>query len=247
MGYINATIVIALGLLKRSWLSCVIWLCLIAIAPATVCAQRRSGSTDLRGSVSKTVTLSQSPNASNAGVELNTFETGGALTLGLTGSDFKRTIQVPILIRSNTAYTITATVESHTAVLTQLQVLSVEATGKLVAGDAVIGFEVRRQLDKRRGGTVAGEENVSPIDASAPFTIVSGPRISLGGGLDSPHNALKVILLLSVQAKVAEESWTLDLNLQSNETFIDQVLLAPAARHCCLILFSPIRVLDKYL
>ena len=171
----------------------------------------------MRGSVSKTVTLSQSPTPSNAGVELNTFETGGALTLGLSGSEFKRTIQVPILIRSNTAYTITATVESHTAVLTQLQVLSVEATGKLVAGDAVTGFAVRRQLDKRPGGTAAGEESVLPVDTSVPFTIFTGPRISIGGGLDSPHNALKVILLLSLQA-MPGENWHIDLKLQGNGT-----------------------------
>ena len=213
--YINATIVIASRPRKRSRLSCVIWLCFVLIAPATVCAQRRSGSTELRGSVSKTVTVSLSPKASDAGAELNAFESGGAVNLVLSGSEFKRTIQVPILVRSNTAYNITASVQSQTAALTNVQVLSVDATGRLVASDAVTGVTViERQFDQGPGGS---------------FTIFSGPRISLGGGLDSPHNALKVTLLLSVQARVAEEGWLLNLKLQGSETFIDQVLPAPLA------------------
>lgn len=218
MKYIRAIIVIAIGPLKRGWLSCVIWFCLVAIAPATVCAQSRSGSTNLRGGVSRTVTLSLSPSAPPVGVDLKAFENGGAVRLVLSGSEFKRDLQVPILIRSNTDYIITASVESQTAVLTQLQVLSVEATGKLVAGDAVIGVDVRRQFDKRRGGSLTGEENLSTIDALVPFTIFSGPRISVGGGSNSPHNALRLILLLSVQARAAEGSWTIDLKLQGSGT-----------------------------
>lgn len=176
----------------------------------------------MRGSVSKTVTLSLSANASGPGVELNTFETGGVLRLGLSGSEFEKTIQVPILIRSNTGYTITASVESRTAVLKQLHVLSVEATGKLVAADAITGVSLRRQFDMRPGDSLASEENLLALDSAVPFTIFTGPRISLGGGLASPHNALKVILLVSVQAKMAEGSWTLDLNLEGSETFKDQ-------------------------
>ena len=231
MEYASATIGIASGPLKWSWLSCVIWLCLVVIAPATVCAQRRSGSTDLRASVGKIVALSLSPNASHKGVDLNAIDNDGALRLVLSGSEFKTTIQVPILIRSNTSYNIRASAQSQNSVLTQLRVLSVEATGKFVAGNAVTGVSVKPQFDKRPGGSLVGEENLSMIDVSVPFTIFTGPRISLGGGLASPHNALKVILLLSVQAKVGEGSWTLDLDLQGNETFIDQVLLAPREPH----------------
>lgn len=170
----------------------------------------------MRASVSRTVTLSLSPSAPPAGVDLNAFEDGGSLRLVLSGSEFKTNLQVPIVIRSNTDYKITASVQSQTAVLTQLQVLSVEATGKLVAGDAVIGVVVKRQFDKGRSGSLAGEESLSTIDASVPFTIFSGPRISVGGGLNSPNNALKSILLLSVQARTAEGSWTIDLNLQGS-------------------------------
>jgi hypothetical protein len=100
-----------------------------------------------------------------------------------------------------------------------------------VAGDALTGVAVKRQFDMRPGSSLVGEDNLSTLDASVPFTIFSGSRISLGGGLDSPHNALKVTLLLSVQAKVAGGSWTLVLDLQGSETFIDQVLRARPAPH----------------
>jgi hypothetical protein len=221
----NTSIGIASGPRKRSWLSCIVWVCLLVVAPATVFAQGRSGSIELRGSISKTVTVSLPSNASNAAVELNTLESAGTVRLVLSGSEFKKTIQIPILVRSNTPYDIIASVQSQTAVLTNLQVLSVDATGRLVAGDAVTGVAVKPQLDKRSGSSLVGEDNLSMLDASVPFTIFSGPRISVGGGLDSPHNAIKVTLLLSVQAKVAGGSWTMDLNLQGSATFIDQVLL----------------------
>lgn len=216
MEYITSATASAFGLLKRGWLFCVIWFCLVGIAPSPVCAQTRTGSAKLRGSISKTVTLSLSPHDSPAGVEFHALENEGALTLTLSGAEFKRNLQVAILIRSNTAYSIKASVQSEEAVLTKLQVLRVEATGKLVGGDAVTGVSVKPVFDTRLGGSLAGEEDLSAIDASVPFTIFSGPRISLGGGLDSLHNALKVILLLSVQPKVTEGSWTVNLTLQGN-------------------------------
>jgi hypothetical protein len=67
---------------------------------------------------------------------------------------------------------------------------------------------------------LAREDNVTAVDASVPFIIFSGSRISLGGGLDSPDNALKVILLLSVRPNAPKESWTIDLKLQGCATDI---------------------------
>jgi hypothetical protein len=202
--------------MKRNLLSVAIWFCLVVIGPETVVAQTRSGSTDVRASVSKTVKVSLSPDTSRAGVELTAFEHGGALRLVLSGSEFKRNLQVPILIRSNTSYKITASVHSKTAALTQLRVVSIEGGGKLVAGDAVAGVVVERRFDSRRGDSLEGKENLSTIDASMPFTVFSGPRISLGGGVGSPHNALKVVLMLSIRATVAQGSWTLDLELKGS-------------------------------
>jgi hypothetical protein len=202
--------------MNRSWLSYVIWFCVVAGVPSTVCAQR--GSASLHGSVSKTVRLSLSPNASTERAEVIAFENGGVLSVTVSSSGVERNLQVPILIRSNTSYNIIASVQSQTAVLTQLRVRSVEAGGKLVAGYAVTGVVIRRQFDMPRRDPFAAEENLTGIDASVPFTIFSGPRISLGGGLDSPDNALKVILLLSVRPNAEQRSWTINLKLQGSGT-----------------------------
>jgi hypothetical protein len=149
---------------------------------------------------------------------LKAFDTDGALRLVLSGSESSKNLQVTILIRSNTPYNITASVQSQTAALKRLLVLSVEANGRSVAADAVGGVAVGRQFEGRSSVLPAEEENLATVDAAIPFKIFSGPRISLGGGLDSPQNALKVTLLLSVQARAAQEGWTLDLRVQGNET-----------------------------
>jgi hypothetical protein len=182
--------------MKRSWRVCVFWFC-VAVVPSTVFAQ--SGSVVLSGSVSKTVALSLSPNAEHTRAELSAVEIGGVLRLMISGSEVS-SLQVPILIRSNTSYNIIASAESQTAELTQLSILTIEPGGRLVAANAVTGAS-------------AVEEKLS--DATVPFTIFSGPRVSLGGGLKSPDNALKVTLLISVRPKVEKESWTMNLTLQT--------------------------------
>ena len=121
--------------MKQSWLFCVIWLCVVAVVPLTVCAQSGSGSVVLRGSISKTVALSCA-NTSCARAAMNAFDSGAILTLLVSGSGVERDLQVPILFRSNTPYKIIASVESQTAVPTQLRVLDIAASGKLVAADA---------------------------------------------------------------------------------------------------------------
>ncbi len=209
--------------MRQSWLFCVIWLCVVAVVPLTVCAQSGSVSVTLRGSVSKTVALSYE-STSDARAEINAFDSGGRLTLVVSGSGSERNLRVPILIRSNTSYKMTASVESQTAVPVQLRVLSVAASGKLVAADAISGVVIERRFDVPRddrsagADRSAGEENLSTTDASVPFAIFSGPRISLAGNLNSPDNALKVIFLLSVRPKVDKGSWTITINLQGNST-----------------------------
>jgi hypothetical protein len=203
--------------MRQSWLFCVIWLCVVAVVPLTVCAQSGSVSVTLRGSVSKTVALSYE-STSDARAEINAFDSGGGLTLVVSGSGSERNLRVPILIRSNTSYKMTASVESQTAVPVQLRVFSIAASGKLVAADAISGVVIERRFDVPRDDRSAGEENLSTTDASVPFAIFSGPRISLAGNLNSPDNALKVIFLLSVRPRVDKGSWTISINLQGNST-----------------------------
>lgn len=204
--------------MKWSRLFCVVGLCVAALPPMRICAQSGSGSIVLHGGVSKTVALSLGPKAARSSANLSAFDSGGVLRLVVSGSGFERNLRVPILIRSNTSYNIVASIQSQTAVATQLRVLSVESGGKLVAGDAITGVVIGPQFDMPRDDPSAREENLSTIHTSLPFTIFRGPRISLGGGLDSPDNALKIILLLSIRPKVDKGSWTMNVNLQGNST-----------------------------
>jgi hypothetical protein len=141
--------------------------------------------------VSKTVALSLSPDAEHATVE-NAFENGEVLRLVVSGSGSEmKNLEIPILIRSNTSYNIIASTRSQTAVVKQLRVLTIEPSGRLVAGDAVSSVSIRPQF------------------GNASSLVLSGTRVSLGGGLTSPDNALKVVLLFSVQPKVDHENWTI--------------------------------------
>ncbi len=191
--------VYTLGQMKRSGLFGVILCCVVAAVPSIAWAQ--DGSVVLRGGVSRTVALSLSPEATHARVE-NAFESGEVLRLVISGSGSEiKNIEFPILIRSNTSYNLIASSQSRTAVVKDLRVLRIEPGGKLVAGDAVSGVTIRPQFDH----------------ASNPAFVLSGPRISLGGGLTTPDNALKVVLLLSVEPKKDGGRWTIVTVFRSND------------------------------
>jgi hypothetical protein len=102
-------------------------------------------------------------------------------------------IRVPLLVRSNSSFKISAGVESATAVLTQLSVIDARATGTLVSPRAANGLKVLQQLDSN------GLSDNTPLNLSQPLLVVSGPRVSLGGTLTSPGNALKITVLIGVK------------------------------------------------
>ena len=132
-----------------------ILLAVVFFVPASIAAQTAT----LSGSVSETVALS-------------------IKQITLSGDDAQPSvIRVPLLVRSNSSFKISAVFESQTAELIELSVVDVHATGNLVSSHAV------NAVDKRREGDV----------------VLSGPRISLGGTLNSPNNALQVTLLIRVK------------------------------------------------
>jgi len=132
-----------------------ILLAVVFFVPASIAAQ----TVTLSGTVSATVALSDT-------------------RITLSGDDAQPSvIRVPLLVRSNSSFKISAVFESQTAELIELSVVDVHATGNLVSSHAV------NAVDKRREGDV----------------VLSGPRISLGGTLNSPNNALQVTLLIRVK------------------------------------------------
>jgi len=148
------------------------------LVPAGVKAQ---SSARLTGHVSEVVTLSVAPNWNEPGVDV--MSNGG--TVRITWPVGKSpVIRVPLLVRSNSSFKISALFESTTAVLSQLSIEDVRATGRLVAAQSVNAFHIQPQLDP---------------DTAQPLFVANGPRVSLGGTLNSPNNALQITVLIRLK------------------------------------------------
>jgi hypothetical protein len=185
---------------KRSRLRCRHLFTLIAVAllvPAGVDAQ--TGGVTLKGTVSETVALSVLPNLTHGNVDAGVVSSGNTVRITLSGTDsVAPVIRVPLLVRSNSGFRISAAIESKAALLTQLSVIDVRATGMLVSPQAVSELNVPRQFDLR-GSDESASSASNPLDVSRPLLVVSGPRVSLGGTLDSPNNALQITLLIRMK------------------------------------------------
>ena len=144
-------------------------LTLIAVGVFVPAGVKAQSSVIMKATVSEIVVLSASP----ASAPSNT------VSLVLSGDD--QVVRVPLLIRSNTGFKISATFESKTAVLSELSVDNVRPTGTLVSPQIVSALHLNPQLDP---------------DTSQPLLVLSGPRISLGGTLNSPNNALQVTVVI---------------------------------------------------
>jgi hypothetical protein len=150
-----------------------ILIAVVFLAPASSAAQ----TVTLTGTVSEIVALS-------------------VTRITLSGDDAQPSvIRVPLLVRSNSSFKISAVFESQTAELSGLSVVDVHATGSLVSPQAV------NAVDKRREGDV----------------VLRGPRISLGGTLNSPNNALQVTLLIRLKPQTLS-GWTGHLTLAGSPT-----------------------------
>ena len=149
------------------------------LVPAGVKAQN---SVTLTATVSETLNLSVVPNSIDAVSDGNTVR----VTLPATDEPV---VRVPLLVRSNTGFKISAVFESKTLVLSELSVVDVRATGGLVSPQVVNALHVEPQIDP---------------DTSQPLVVVSGPRVSLGGTLHSPNNALQITLLIRLREPALE-------------------------------------------
>lgn len=150
------------------------------LVPAGVKAQT---SVTLKATVSETVALSVAANSIDAVSSGNTVR----VTLGTDSP----VVRVPLIVRSNSGFKITAVLESKSTVLSELSVVDVRATGSLVSPQVVNALQVESHLDP---------------DSPQPLLVVSGPRVSLGGTLHSPNNALQITVLIRLNPESAHES-----------------------------------------
>ena len=189
---------------KRSRLKCRHVFTLVAVlflAPAGVEAQ--TGGVTMKATVSEVVALSVLPGSTQSDVETSVVGSGNTVRITLSGADADApVIRVPLLVRSNSSFKISAAAESSTAEVIQLSVTDVRATGTLVSPQAIREFNVPRQFDVR-----GLDESISRVtnllDPSRPVLIASGPPVSRGGTLASPNNALQLTLLIRLQSQPA--------------------------------------------
>jgi hypothetical protein len=158
----------------------------VFLVPAGVRAQ----TVTLRGSVSKTVALSVPPNSD---LDASVVSSGNSVRVTLSSTDAASpAIRIPLLVRSNSGFKILATFESTTAELSQISVSDVRPTGDLVSQNVSNALEVMPH---------------SNPDISQPLLVLSGPRVSLGGTLDSPSNALQITLLIRLKPTQPVRDW----------------------------------------
>ena len=167
----------------------------LLLAPAGVEAQ--TSVVTMTGTVSEVVALSVLPNSINGDV----VRTGNTVRMTVPAGDADASvIRVPLLVRSNSSFRISATVESNTAEVTQLSVTDVRATGTLVSPQAISELNVPRQFDVR-GLDESNSSVLNLLDISRPVLVASGPRVSRGGTLVSPNNALQITLLIRLKSQ----------------------------------------------
>src|SRR5215217_4689954 len=151
-------------------------LTLIAVSVFVPAGIKAQNSVVMNATVSEVVTLSGSPTSVPGNiVVVSRGRNSVEITLADDNSE-PPVIRVPLLVRSNTNFKISVSFESKTAVLNQLAVGDVRPTGRLVSPQVVRAIRIVPQIDPA---------------TSQPLLVASGPRISLGGTLDSPDNALE--------------------------------------------------------
>lgn len=154
-------------------------LAMLCLVPAGVMAQ---SSVTLRGTVSETVTLSVAPTFAASNVQLLSSRDNTVMVTVAVDHPDDSVIRLPLLVRSNTSFKISATLDP-TGV--ELQVIDVHPTGNLVANGVVNNLEVK------------------PKANVAQPLLVTGPRVSLGGTLTSPNNALQITVLIHLKPQSA--------------------------------------------
>ena len=162
-----------------------------------VTVEAQTGSVTMHGRVSEVVALSIGPNSTRSDVNVDVVSSGNTLRMTLSGSGPNPDVlRVPLLVRSNIDFKIWARVESQNAQLMELSASEPRATGRFVSTAAITNLELPKHLD------VEG--------LAVPLLVASGPRVSLGGTLQSSNNALQFTLLIHVKPQ-SDGPWMVHL------------------------------------
>jgi hypothetical protein len=186
--------------------------CALTLLPLLACAARAqsvsTASVNINGHVSGTVLLSISPTAQlsddNASITSRNLDAHTIIVSIKAGGGHARQILIPVQIRSNVGYTLSAsakrseTTSAHA--LCGIQVTGARPTGRFVAVDAVDAMEMAEAFDAMNAAGQLQQASRGVLLSLFPATLLTGPRISLSGMPDSPHNAVEVMILAEVEA-----------------------------------------------
>ena len=207
--------------LRRFSLFLTLTLCLSGMARG----QAGGGSVRMTGVVSELVALSIPQVTETQGVLVNTGRgADNSLTVTLNGNTRGPTeVRIPVQIRSNTAYRLSAAAKSSGSELKSLLVVGARTTGALAAPDAAAALSVAAAFDGRNGGgssTPADGFSSTPAGFNLPnlstlSELLSGPRATLGGTLQTPQNAVEVTLYVAVSPRADAQNWTVELLLSA--------------------------------
>lgn len=193
-------------------LSLMLTLCLSGVARA-----QTGGSVRMSGGVSETVVLSIPQGSEASGVLVNTSRNAdGSLAVNISGTTRDLTeLRIPVQIRSNIGYRLSAAAKAVGSNLSSLLVVGARPTGNLAAADAAEALGVAASFDGRSGANNSPRGSFNHPNLSALSELLSGPRVSTGGTLQSPQNAVEVILSMAVEPQANGQSWTVELLLSA--------------------------------
>ena len=202
-----------------NWLKCRnFWLAagVVLLLPFMARGQSHSAPVTINASVSETVALSVGEAFAENNVRIESHGAGKTLGLTLSGSSTDVVaVRVPILIRSNTSYRISALIQSQAATLVNFAVIGARPTGRFAAINAVASLNVAQELDSRSPNDRI-QTPFMPLNLSSSFSILSGLRVSLAGTLSSMDNALEVTVLIAAKPEAGADDWTLHLILTAS-------------------------------
>ena len=188
----------------------------VALASLPLSARQSGGGVTMTGHVSAVVAVSAGPPARVAEGDAQVSaraEGRQGLIFSLSGARAGETrIEIPVQLRSNVEVALLASWTAQRATLSGLYVVEVRGAGPLTYPGAAGRVEVSPTFDGRTG-TPAPRSGDPAL--SSPAAILSGPPISMGGGLDSPGNIIEVVLRVVLTAPESGDGWHAELKLSA--------------------------------
>lgn len=68
----------------------------------------------------------------------------------------------------------------------------------------------------------SSEKESSILDLSQPFLLLSGPRVSLGGTLESPNNALQISVLIRIKPQPTRD-WRVQFTFFTTKQAVEKL------------------------